>query len=1027
MSNGKAKAVVSYDLQVSIKTSNDFNLLEVQDKAYFSLLKNYKAKESEPLTLKQFEQRLNNYKKADQKDNNECLLKGLFSVGTSGIHNVKTAPFLFFDIDVKDTAEKKENTHLLDKFNNNAVFEVLQKIAVLVWRSNSGYGIAGILYAPQIVEFTNDTRTEHKKVGEAITEYLSKYLQDLTGIEKVTFDQAQSKFRQVRFLAEQGTPRQLNLNAFSFLYDCKRIEKRTPDNVLIYSNGSYKQPYGSIYEQFDSSNSILDIALNNGFIEISRQGNKIRVKHPRTTSKDTGVIDLDLNIFFNYSGSFNNVKGSFTPSSLLCNLQFMDDWRAFKSYLIEQGYKSKSLQENEIKTLSKSLKTELQKIINEDKASKIIFEHCYNLQTAPDNVKRTFIAENCPRPELKKYFYEYLKFEDYKLNYKHTIPIESYVSEAIPEILDYADKNQRIIVKAETGTGKTYAVINEIHKHRPEARILVVCPLTMIVNQQAKINKNKGLFITGENAEDSLNSVDYKLIFATYEQGADKFLRYESESFDYVIIDEAHNLITANAYKDDVVLQLTETFYDRKIIGLTATPLQIFNKLGFELIEVCSKNQAPTNIEVRLCNLNPYKIAVNHLTQNAPDKVLIRLNSVKDLEALKDNLIKNKLYKANEVVIFYSKKDIKKGADFQFLADKEQFNENVKIVLTTSIIDEGVNIKQIGFTDVVFIETSYAPRPEAIKQFFARCRVFDPNRKNYLYLRQTKDQTPTDYKPLKEFYNVNAELLQLRTGLTFTSSSTGIAGNYDSFIIEHTDRINGFYLAYFITDILFNYLNTEQFLHYLEINYNLSFSINQTYELTAEAKRPSRNDHKMEIAKIWKDDKRTVFNTIYKHTENKGLKSCVTLQQSTEDEKNKLYILEYLKDFEKLAIKYFNLLEYGVKSPDTILIKLDNTNTYTLTSENDYRKTLTVLKYTKTEAEPNPTDIERLNKLNAFISDCVKFGTIDETKKIKLLKKHKLFFDKNLQKTEVLQSIFEYHNYSFKYNFKTKDIRLKKV
>ena len=127
MSNGKAKAVVSYDLQVSIKTSNDFNLLEVQDKAYFSLLKNYKAKESEPLTLKQFEQRLNNYKKADQKDNNECLLKGLFSVGTSGIHNVKTAPFLFFDIDVKDTAEKKENTHLLDKFNNSAIFKVLKK------------------------------------------------------------------------------------------------------------------------------------------------------------------------------------------------------------------------------------------------------------------------------------------------------------------------------------------------------------------------------------------------------------------------------------------------------------------------------------------------------------------------------------------------------------------------------------------------------------------------------------------------------------------------------------------------------------------------------------------------------------------------------------------------------------------------------------------------------------------------------------------------------------------------------------
>ena len=114
-------------------------------------------------------------------------------------------------------------------------------------------------------------------------------------------------------------------------------------------------------------------------------------------------------------------------------------------------------------------------------------------------------------------------------------------------------------------------------------------------------------------------------------------------------------------------------------------------------------------------------------------------------------------------------------------------------------------------------------------------------------------------------------MIQLKAGLTFTSSSIGIAGNYDRFIIEHTTRINGFFLAYFITEILFNYLNTEQFLHYLETNYNLSFSINKTYELTTEAKRPSRNDHKMKIAKIWTDDKRTILIQFTNIQKIKGL------------------------------------------------------------------------------------------------------------------------------------------------------------
>lgn len=1026
MSNGKIKAVVSYDLQINVRTSQGFDLLEVQDKKYFSWLKNAYTKTSEAITLKEIETRLNDYKKAQRKDLSECILKGLYKNGTSGVHNVKTAPFLFFDIDVEDNKDKKENVHLFDPRNNTAVFEYLKKVSVLVWRSNSGTGIAGILYTPEIVEFTNDSTSEHKKVGGAITDYLSNLIAENTDVGKVTFDQAQSKFRQVRFLAEQQEPRQLNQNALAFHYDLKRIEKRTPQDVPIYHNENYTPSYGSIFEQFNNNNSILDIALNNGFTIVgSRSKNKIRVKHSLTTSTSSGEIVQSENIYLNNSQSFSN-RTNFNPSSLICYLQFNNDWGTFAKYLIEQGYKNETLPQREVKALKVSLKQELDQIADDDQVSKIIFEHCYNLQTAPDEVKRQFIKDSCPRPELLKYFYEYLKFTDYLISYKHTIVIQNYVSEAITNILECADSYGRIIVKAETGTGKTYAVINEIHKHRPEARILIVAPLTMIVEQQAKIN-TKGVYLTGKSVfDDRIKVLVNNLCFMTYEQGA-RFLAYDenTEVFDYVIIDEVHNLITANGYKHDVILNLTESFGGRKLIGLTATPLQVFNKLGFELIEVKAKKQTPTDVEIRYSNLDPYKIAINHLL-NVKGKTIVRLNSRKSLINIKSYLTQQtKKYKPSEVVIFNSDKDIKNGKDFQFVADQEQFEDSVKVILTTSIIDEGVNVKQLGFTDVVFIETSYTPRPEAVKQFFARFRLPDPNRKNYLYLRTRKDQTPTNYKPFRDFDNVKNELINLKNGEVFTSSSTGIAGNYDKFIIDNTSKINLYYLAYYITGNLFAYLNTDQYLTYLEANYNLKLSINKMYEVTATAKEPSREELKKSLAKIWLDHKATVFNTLYHHTGKRRLKQFLTLQQEVINETAKTIVLNYQKDFEDLATNYFKLLNLGVKKPDEVLTKLDDTNFYTLSSQNDLKKAFTVLKYTKTIDNPTPTDLERINKLDGFIQECKTLGTITDNVKNKLLRKYKLYFDKQIRKNEVLEALFNHYGLSFKYNHKKKEISIK--
>jgi hypothetical protein len=164
------------------------------------------------ISLSELSLRLNEYKrKQDNKNQNPAILKGLYLDGTAGEFCEVTAPFLFFDIDVKE----HENQILFNLSNRNAVFEYLKKISVLVWLSNSQKGIAGILYTPQLVEVSKSQTERHLTVSKKIYSYLSDLILKHTAL-KIDFDYQQGKFRQVRYLAEQSEHREINFYPLQF-------------------------------------------------------------------------------------------------------------------------------------------------------------------------------------------------------------------------------------------------------------------------------------------------------------------------------------------------------------------------------------------------------------------------------------------------------------------------------------------------------------------------------------------------------------------------------------------------------------------------------------------------------------------------------------------------------------------------------------------------------------------------------------------------------------------------------------------
>jgi hypothetical protein len=1001
MSNDLKKVVAQTTFTAEVnhtKQKFDFDLNKkcfVEIKPSYSDKQNHKTKGVlSNYSLKDLQERLNNFKgKVGQKKaDNPAILKGMYNGGTKGEYCTETAPFVIFDIDVKNNDVKRENVALFDEVVNNKVFAELQKIALLVWRSNSGRGIAGVLYVPQIAEFNNETRNKHKKTSEAIYLYLSNYIKNKIGLV-VEFDKAQGTFRQIRYLADQkGEIRNLNLNPFVFRYKTKEVRLKTFKGVQKYYLKNQPHPCGTIPSQFNRDSNIKGVLTGLGFEFIS----STRVKNSSLSqSSTTGFIDELKNIYINFSegvqSSLNSNKRSFTPFDLILKLQYNNDFKQFLYDLEQKGYKEIKPTITTQKTAENKLKSKLNKVKTSKEAEQIIFEQCFELRTLSAQEKISFINKVNPKPEYKKYFFEYLKVGiNQKIVFDETYKIDKFVSEQFEAILNEADKSKKVIVHAETGTGKTTAIFKEFKKLRPESRCIILAPLTIIVNQLQKDHPNEAIFLTGASSHlEHLEALKSSIVVATYEQG---IKHIKDNCFDYIFVDEVHQFLTANSYKNKTISEATQNLIGKKIIGLTGTPQQIFNNLGFKLISLTRSNQTKPVIKLRYWNIAPFKIIINHL-RNVKGKVLFKLDEKTTIDDIKTELLATGFYSENEILVLSSTKKIKNSKDYKGLANNRSFRNDVKIVLTTSIINEGLSIEQIGFTDIVFIETSFNPRPEPIKQFFARFRNLDPNRTNYLYLKHHNETKKISLFNWKLDYKNKLDLLTQE--LANIDLTENLIGSYNDVInpkkfFYSTNEINPFYLAYNVTECYFKAINKPQFIEFLENNYNLKIILDKNFitetDVNTEDHKERLFKRKNSLAEITSTQFAEVLDVLSLETQNKKLKKKIhfrNLEVKTETAK---IVINEIKTFEYLAIKYFELEINNIHDPKELIE--DTKKGIVIKSNHELEKMLFKLNIERLLRKPkNQTDHKNRTKLITFCLEMEKKKTFTFQQIMRELKK----------------------------------------
>lgn len=978
------------DFKVSVK--HHFNSSKmVQDAPLFSEINNYysvKTKIGVPVkkhhTLITLLERLDSIKIKPTKANSIAVLKGLYKGGTSGANCYKSAPYLFFDIDVKE----KENVRLLDAKQNADVFEQLQKIAVIVWRSNSAKGIAGVLYVPQLAEIQNKDSTKHLKICNCITDYL-------TTILKVDFDNAQNKFRQVRFLAKQSEKRFINKKPYTFTYDLKEVVKVSNTGVKQYRFTDNRAVLGSIQDQFNTSTSIHTALIDNGLNQL----NNNRYKHPNTTSKTTGIAKD--NIFFNHSSSFSDYK-VFTPFWIYLTQNYTYDFKRFLDDLKAKGYNEKQPQQKAFKQAKTILAS---KTKNKEKQ---IFTACYDLQNAPYKVKIKFIEDNAKNDAEKLLFFDYLKIKPLTIEYDKTLFIKSYVSEQITNVLDYADTHKKIVLTAETGTGKTTAFLKDFAKHRPGERLLILAPLTAIVEQNKSEYKNIVSLTGNSEPKEHTKAKTSRLVMATYEQGY-KHLS-TGNKFDYVVIDEVHNLITSNSFKRESIRNLTSILHCFTVIGLTGTTNSLFKSIGYKLVNAKKEDLKAVAVSMITDNRAPLKIALQHL-ENVKGKCIIRLNNKDNATDIKKELIRLKHYKKSEILILNSDAYIKKGTDFLQLTKQSNFKENIKLVLTTSLIDEGLSIKQKGFTDVVFIENTYKPMPESVKQFFARFRNEDPQRKNYFYFRESKDQILNSWNPYFAFNQTKSDLIEDAKQRDVTESKNLDIANND-YLFYTNNKVNEYALAYDISTEFFKKATTLEYINYLEINYNLNLITNTTHQknkIDVTAIKEDRDKIKNQIAFNWLNNKDEVLNTLYRLTDNRDLKNSIDFIGINAPDEVYNLVQENIKEFERLHKNSIILERLEVENIDSLIIDSETMkpiNSKIINSKIRLFQNLDTIKNPKTK-----TDVKNKNKLLSFIADVFKLDTFNSSVLLREWKKQRtksvLFNTDNLR-----ELVLYFHKYN---------------
>src|SRR5690606_13758482 len=156
-------------------------------------------------------------------------------------------------------------------------------------------------------------------------------------------------------------------------------------------------------------------------------------------------------------------------------------------------------------------------------------------------------------------------------------------------------------------------------------------------------------------------------------------------------------------------------------------------------------------------------------------------------------------------------------------------------------------------------------------------------------------------------------------------------------------------------------------------HYNLNLSVNEKFEWdkpSGSLEAHERKEIKQRIAGLWINHKEDIFQVLAMHSLDNRIRSELTVQQKVLDTNIEFFIIEQIKDFEKLYKYHKKLMSLGCTEINEVLIKSKN-GCLTLQSDKHVRNEIHLLKILKCIFEPkNETDRKEAVRFMNFCQWC---------------------------------------------------------
>ena len=342
-------------------------------------------------------------------------------------------------------------------------------------------------------------------------------------------------------------------------------------------------------------------------------------------------------------------------------------------------------------------------------------------------------------------------FEPFK-NFK----CKEYIGEHKEQIFDLFNNHERIFLALPTGGGKTtickqYA--DYFTQENKTGDVYIVAPTIKLGEQIATDINGQFIYQRQKDFRDKKDIGKQSRIFVCTYDSLPKMLPQKQ---DVIIIDEAHNLVNQYGFREKALTKLYSYFNEvKKVICLSATPNYLFSKNeGFKLItaDIEQRNQVTYIPHLLRDNISIVEAITAELLQtdltkktkidgsnlfNSKDKENIHfvfLNSKNDLKKIRRILIDRKIITIDETTLLTSERQDSEQV-FSEIVDFGEIKSGVKIVFTTCLLSEGINIKNRNIGKVIIGNIKCI---DTLRQFPARFRNMQDLEVQLFYKQQTK-------------------------------------------------------------------------------------------------------------------------------------------------------------------------------------------------------------------------------------------------------------------------------------------------